>query len=162
MSFLLSSIFIFYAEENDLFILTPSRTINDKTVSWKEIGIRKSHTHLHPEVLSRSYLPISCTKRTFRPHRPWHCAPSIFPCLNNVTQLDWTPSRNTREINLPTNQKGYDNSKTSVGKLSARRIQICLVYLCKIYFRPLFQNNFPNIAQTKIYQADSDLSRPIL
>ena len=29
-------------------------------------------------------------------------------------QLDWTPSRRTQKNNLPTNQKGYDNSETTV------------------------------------------------
>ena len=39
-----------------------------------------------------------------------------------VIQLDWIPSINTRKIILLANQKGYDNSETTVGKLLARRI----------------------------------------
>ena len=42
------------------------------------------------------------------------------------------PSR--QKINLPTNQKGYDKSETTDEKLSARRIQIYLVYFSVIIF----------------------------
>ena len=45
----------------------------------------------------------------------------------------YIPTR-TQNNTLPTNQKGYNNTETTVGKLSARKIQICLVYFCKIYF----------------------------
>ena len=56
-------------------------------------------------------------------------------CLTfSLLQLDWTLSRNTRKINSPTNQKGYDNSETTVGKLSARKIQIFQVHYCVIHF----------------------------
>ena len=41
-----------------------------------------------------------------------------------TVQLDWTPSTSRRKINLPANQKGYDESDTTDEKLSARRIQI--------------------------------------
>ena len=40
------------------------------------------------------------------------------------TQLDLTPNTSRQKINLPANQKGYDNSEITVGKLSARTIQI--------------------------------------
>ena len=42
-----------------------------------------------------------------------------------ILQLDYRSARRTREINLQTNQKSYDNSETTVGKLLAGRIQIC-------------------------------------
>ena len=61
-------------------------------------------------------------------------------------QLDWTPSRRTQKINLPTNQKGYDNSETTVGKLSARRIQICRIYFCLGIILKVILNNFQNNA----------------
>ena len=35
-----------------------------------------------------------------------------------------------QKINFPANQKGYDNSKTTVGRLSAKRIQIFRVQFC--------------------------------
>ena len=38
------------------------------------------------------------------------------------------------QINFLTSQKGYDNSETTVGKLSARRIQIFFDYVCKNHF----------------------------
>ena len=43
-------------------------------------------------------------------------------------------SGRTRIINLPTNQKGYDTFETTVGKLSARKIQIYPDWFCVIIF----------------------------
>ena len=40
-----------------------------------------------------------------------------FEKKSSYLQLDWTPSRNTRKFNSLTNQKGYDKSKTTVGKV---------------------------------------------
>ena len=40
------------------------------------------------------------------------------------------PIRADKKINMPANQKGYDTFETTVGKLSARRIQICCDYFC--------------------------------
>ena len=49
-------------------------------------------------------------------------------------QLNWTSITSRQKNNLPANQKGYDTFETTtVGKLSARRIQICFEYFCKIY-----------------------------
>ena len=53
---------------------------------------------------------------------------------NALLQLDCRSVRRTQKINIPTNQKGCDNSETTVGKLSARRIQICWVYISVINF----------------------------
>ena len=39
-------------------------------------------------------------------------------------QLDCRSATHTQKNNLPTNQKGYDTFETTVGKLSARKIQI--------------------------------------
>ena len=46
-------------------------------------------------------------------------------------QISYT---HTKYINLPMNQKSYNNSKTTVGKLSTRRVQICRIYFCAIHF----------------------------
>ena len=77
-------------------------------------------------------------------HQPCSEQQTPAPCnhlvLHHCIQLDWTPSRRTQKVNSPTNQKGYGNSKTTIGKLSARRIQICVVYFCVIHFWLLFQN----------------------
>ena len=54
------------------------------------------------------------------------CARHELLCL----QLDFRSARHTRKINLPANQKGYDNSETTNEKLSARRIQIYPDYFC--------------------------------
>ena len=42
------------------------------------------------------------------------------------------------KINFPANQKGYDNSKTTIGKLLAREIQIFRVHFSVIIFDLLF------------------------
>ena len=49
-------------------------------------------------------------------------------------KLDWTSNTSRQKNNLPANQKGYNTFETTVGKLSARRIQICRVYFCKSHF----------------------------
>ena len=49
-------------------------------------------------------------------------------------QLDWTSNTSRQKNILPTNQKGYDTFETTVGKLSARRIQIYVVYFSVIIF----------------------------
>ena len=64
----------------------------------------------------------------------WKASASLAP---SRIQLDCWSATRTQIINLPTNQKGYDTFETTVGKLSARRIQICFVYFCKINFWPL-------------------------
>ena len=52
-----------------------------------------------------------------------------------LLQLDWMSKTSRQKNNLPTNQKGDDNSKTTVGRLLARRIQIyCVDFLSKQYF----------------------------
>ena len=81
---------------------------------------------------------------------------------NKYIQLDCRSVRRTRKINLPMNQKGYDNSETTVGKPSTRRIQIYLVYFCVIHFHLCFLKNFQTNAQTKIDPADLNLPRRIL
>ena len=53
------------------------------------------------------------------------CYPFI---VLNWVQLDFRSVRRTRKTNLPTNQKGYDDSETTLEKLMARRIQIFRVY----------------------------------
>ena len=61
-------------------------------------------------------------------------------------QLDCRSCGHTQIINLPTNQKGYDSFETTVGKLSARRIQICFVYFCLGIILKVILNNFQNNA----------------
>ena len=57
-------------------------------------------------------------------------------------QLDWTSNTSRRKINLLTNQKGYDNFETNVGKFSARRIQICRDYFCLGIILKVILNTF--------------------
>ena len=45
--------------------------------------------------------------------------------MSHHMHLDCQSARRTRKINLSTDQKGCDNSKTIVGTLSVRKIQIC-------------------------------------
>ena len=68
----------------------------------------------------------------------------------NFVQLDCFSWRRTRIINLPSNQKGYDNSETTVGKLLARIIQIFPGNFCLGNILEVILNNFQNNAQTKI------------
>ena len=56
-----------------------------------------------------------------------------------LLQLDQTSNTSRQKNNLPANQKGYNTFETTVEKLSTRRIQICQVYFCKIYFWPPFK-----------------------
>ena len=71
-------------------------------------------------------------------------------------QQDCRSAIRTRKINLPVNQKGEDNSETTVGKLWARRIQIFPVLFSVVIFDLLIFETSKNMAPTKIYQADSD------
>ena len=63
-----------------------------------------------------------------------------------VVQLDCRSGIRTRNIHVPTNQKGYDNSETAVGKLSARRIQICWAHFCLGIILKVILNTFQNDA----------------
>ena len=74
-------------------------------------------------------------------------------------QLDCQSARRTQNINLPENQKNYDNSETTVGKLSMRRIQIYPDYFCLGIILKVILNNFQNNAETKILRAESNTPR---
>ena len=76
--------------------------------------------------------------------------------------LDCRSAIRTRKINLPANQKSYDNSETTVGKLSARRNQICRIYFSVIIFDLLLFKTSENMAPTKIDPAGLDSPRRIL
>ena len=55
--------------------------------------------------------------------------------LNKLAvQLDCLCVTSRQKINLPTNQRSYDTFETTVGKLSARRIQICCAYFSLVIF----------------------------
>ena len=64
----------------------------------------------------------------------------------HLLQLDCQSARRTQKINLPTNQKGYDTFETTVGKISARRIQIFPDYFCLGVILKVILNNFQNNA----------------
>ena len=66
------------------------------------------------------------------------------PRTTRGLQLDCRSVRRTRIINLPENQKGYDTFETTVGKLSARRIQIYPDYFCLGIILKVILNNFQN------------------
>ena len=73
-------------------------------------------------------------------------------CSVRSVQLDCRSARRTQNINLPTNQKSYNNSETTVGKLSARRIQICQVHFSVIIFDLLFFKTSKKWPQQKLTQ----------
>ena len=59
----------------------------------------------------------------------------VFPAyMSGPGTAGLTISETHTKINLSANQKGYDNSETTVGKLSAKRIQIFQVYFFVIIF----------------------------
>ena len=64
------------------------------------------------------------------------------PVCTFLLQLYCQSARRTHKINSLTNQKGYDNFETTVGKISVRRIQICFYCFCKINFWLFFWNKW--------------------
>ena len=58
-------------------------------------------------------------------------------------------------------QKGYDNSETTVGKLSTGQIRFCHVYFCLGIILKVILNNFQNNALRKMYRTESDSPRRI-
>ena len=79
----------------------------------------------------------------------------------NIIQLDCRSFGRTQIFNLPTSQKGYDTFETTIGKLSARRIQIFWAYFCLGNILKVILNIFRNNAQTKKDRSDSDSPRRI-
>ena len=67
---------------------------------------------------------------------------SCVKIVHGLYMLDCRSARHTQKMNLPTNQKGYDNSETTAGKLSTRRIQIFWVYFSVIFFRTLIKKKW--------------------
>ena len=59
-----------------------------------------------------------------------------------ILQLGCFSSKSTQKINNRTNQKGYGNSETTIGKLLMRKIQIYLVKFCKSHFDLFFKITF--------------------
>ena len=82
-------------------------------------------------------------------HLSWKPKKSVFGC-----ETSWIGSpvhtHTHTQINSPSNTKSCDNSKTTIGNLSARRIQICSAYFCvvhvdlffKITFQIMFEQNY--------------------
>ena len=62
-----------------------------------------------------------------------HTHDSIFAYSWIERQLHMNQQKN----NFPANQRDYDNSETTVEKLSARRVQIFWIYFSVIIFWPL-------------------------
>ena len=81
---------------------------------------------------------------------------SCVKIVHGLYMLDCRSARHTQKMNLPTNQKGYDNSETTVGKLLARKIRIFQVYFLWSFFDLLFFETSENMAPIKIYPAESD------
>ena len=82
--------------------------------------------------------------------------------LNLTVGLDGHYEPTKKTISRKTRRVTYDNSKTTVGKLSTRKNQICRVYLSVIIVELLFFKTSENMAQTKIDPADLDLPCLIL
>ena len=58
--------------------------------------------------------------------------------------------------NFLANQKGCDDSETTIGKLSARRIQFFRVHFSVTIFDLLFLKTSENMAPTKMNSVDLD------
>ena len=54
--------------------------------------------------------------------------------VNQLENGENPPPRAPIKIDSRTNREGYDGSETTVGKLSAMRIQIYRVYFCSTHF----------------------------
>ena len=110
-----------------------------------------------------SYVPLKKTKTTVSFTFLSSNSESFIPIriftgqVFRTLQLHCRSARRTWKVNLPTNHKGYDNSETTVGKLSAKRIQIFRVQKCCFMFHLLFQKNFANITQKPPDPANLDL-----
>ena len=106
-----------------------------------------------------SYLQFAQRKKKRHP-----CSSTLVEGGNTQgsVQLDWTSNTSRQKNNFPKNQKGYDKSETTVGKLLARRIQISRVYFSVVIFDLLFFKTSANVAPTKIDAADLDSPCQIL
>ena len=73
---------------------------------------------------------------------------SNIPWINILPWYSWiaNPQDAHEKINLPANQKGYNTFEATVGKLSARRIQIYPDYFCLGIILKVILNNFQNNA----------------
>ena len=76
-----------------------------------------------------------------------------------LVQLDYRSARRTQKINFPTNQKGYDNSETTVGKLSTIKNRSSEYIFLMSFFDLLFLKTSENMDPTKIYPANLDSPR---
>ena len=77
---------------------------------------------LHTIVVLRSASGLQ-SEREKSPLLPISALSNMYSWINPPVDLH-------KKINLSTNWKGYDKSETKYGKLSRRRIQICLIQLC--------------------------------
>ena len=74
--------------------------------------------------------------------------------------LDWTPSAREQKIIPEKNRNGDDNFETPLE--SSRQGESKSAWsICVNSFLTFFQNNFPNISQTKTDHADLDSTRRI-
>ena len=71
----------------------------------------------------------------------WLCHPAGAATGSYVSTAGLPISYPHTKNNLPANQNGCDNSGTTIIKLLARRVQICLVYFCVIQCLPLIFKN---------------------
>ena len=98
------------------------------TIQWQKTAIGTARTSL----MTAAWQSWDHDNKNFKiiiKHPPMTFK-KFFGCkIQCRLQLDWASEIRTQS---------YDKSKTAIGKLSARRIQIWLVYFCKIYFWPLF------------------------
>ena len=91
---------------------------------WRDDFQVKNHAHLHARLELKLSEAFSQNQRQKRKIHAIEGQGREMESRQIKLQLDCQSARRTRNINFASNQKGYDNSETTVGKLSARRIQI--------------------------------------
>ena len=91
-------------------------------------GRAVSLSHRGPPLLSLLDVPPT------RPKKAPRTEGSVSSFSGASIQLDYSPSRRTRKVNLSRNHKGYNKSETTYEKLPARRVHISRTRFCIIHF----------------------------
>ena len=116
------------------------------------IGLNPSYTTFGTISASMTAALTATASATGQPMYDQGRPPWISGTLEGITLVSWKILCNlckyswitllvhahTKTFSKYINQKGYNKTETTHGKLLARRIQVCCVYFCVITFLPLF------------------------
>ena len=120
-------------------VLNQYCTVNMDNETPKEVEdfIQLQQTGLQYAQLGRNCRPAEKAVQTYKACFKSTTAsfPPEFPIFHWCRlQLNWLSAIRKRKINSLTNRQGYDKSETSIGKLLAKKIQICCEHFCIIHF----------------------------